>query len=141
MNRIALFLGLLALSIALAADAAEQSVGSDLTAVVDKHLAQTLNDPLSAINYRVSSRVNCKDALAEIEYASADCVCYAVNAKNRFGGYVGDKFFAAQFVLADGGLRLMPPIEILEQRGVAACEAGDLRSRSPEKITQHLAHH
>jgi hypothetical protein len=58
---------------------------------VDRLLASTLKDPLSAIQYQVSDIVSCYAVVADgIAAATREgCVCYAINARNSYGGYTG----------------------------------------------------
>jgi hypothetical protein len=57
---------------------------------LDKHLAQALKDPMSAIQYSASDAVPCRN-VANVPSNMRDglCVCYMVNAKNSMGGFTG----------------------------------------------------
>ncbi|HSX60246.1 MAG TPA: hypothetical protein VLF18_08615 [Tahibacter sp.] len=119
--------------------ASAQQPDDALASSVDRMVAKSLTDPLSAIDYRVSRPLECKLALVELDFQSGDCVCYSVNAKNGFGGYTGSKTFAAQFEHVGRDLRLMPPIQISDLRAIAACEAANLSPRPAENISRRVS--
>lgn len=63
-----------------------------IRAALDAHLATTLKDPVSAIQYAAGEPTECRN-VANVPPQARDswCVCYSVNAKNSMGGYTGAK--------------------------------------------------
>jgi hypothetical protein len=54
-------------------------------------LAGWLKDPVSAMQYRLGSLVDCSAVIdgSVLSPKQVGCVCYSVNSKNSYGGYVG----------------------------------------------------
>lgn len=70
-----------------------------LRAAMDLHLAMTLKDPMSAIQYMVSDAVECEDvSRTPASLSSKWCVCYSVNAKNSYGGFTGAQIGVATLI-------------------------------------------
>ncbi|MEO8802458.1 MAG: hypothetical protein ABI304_02315, partial [Rudaea sp.] len=68
-------------------------------AAVDAHLAATLKDPASAIQYGVGDPTECRNvAILDPNSRDSWCVCYLVNAKNSMGGYTGAQIGVTQFI-------------------------------------------
>jgi hypothetical protein len=104
---------------------------------LDAMLAQSLKDPLSAIQYRVSDIRACDDVVLSTITRPAErgCLCFSVNAKNSYGGYTGGALAVAR-ILQDGRDRtfiaeptdraaILPGIAscLLEPRDAAAIKA------------------
>jgi len=71
-----------------AAIAPEQS--EDIRAALDAHLAASLKDPASAIQYSAGEPTECRNVVnAPAQFRDSWCVCFSVNAKNSMGGYTG----------------------------------------------------
>jgi hypothetical protein len=61
-----------------------------IKAALDAHLAVSLKDPASAIQYAAGTPTKCRDvASVPVQISDSWCVCYFVNAKNSMGGYTG----------------------------------------------------
>ncbi|MHB8742701.1 MAG: hypothetical protein ACYC9L_06200 [Sulfuricaulis sp.] len=57
---------------------------------LDAHLAASLKDPASAIQYAVGAPTKCRNVMiGPAQTLDSWCVCYFVNAKNAMGGYTG----------------------------------------------------
>lgn len=79
-------------------DQEQQSPNADdvaARAALDKHLAASLKDPSSAMQYSASDIVPCAwIASVPPSMNTSRCVCYQVNAKNSYGAYAGKKLSA-----------------------------------------------
>jgi hypothetical protein len=92
---------------AMAGCAAPQPVQSELgpfpadhLALLNAHLAATLKDPYSAVVRHIAGPAPYAVQRGLIHgggYASVWAACYAVNAKNSYGGYTGPKLHVATF--------------------------------------------
>lgn len=73
-----------------------------IRAALDAHLAASLKDPASAIQYAVGEPTECRN-IANLPPNMRDswCVCYSVNAKNSMGGYTGAQIGVAQLVIPE----------------------------------------
>ena len=61
-----------------------------IRAALDAHLAASLKDPASAIQYSAGDPTECRNVInAPAQMRDSWCVCYFVNAKNSMGGYTG----------------------------------------------------
>jgi hypothetical protein len=61
-----------------------------IRAALDAHLAASLKDPASAIQYAAGEPTECRNVInAPPQMRDSWCVCYFVNAKNSMGGYTG----------------------------------------------------
>ena len=61
-----------------------------IRAALDAHLAASLKDPASAIQYAVGTPTKCRNVMTgPVQTLDSWCVCYFVNAKNSMGGYTG----------------------------------------------------
>jgi hypothetical protein len=61
-----------------------------IRAALDAHLAASLKDPMSAIQYAAGEPTECRNVInAPPQMRDSWCVCYFVNAKNSMGGYTG----------------------------------------------------
>lgn len=101
---------------------------------VDKLLASQLIDPTTAIQYRVSESLACKGVLDGMPDDSK-CVCYSVNAKNRYGAYAGATVYAAPYVELNGSYLMLPGFEV-EGKEAAACEKSGMAARPASKIAE-----
>lgn len=105
-------------------------------AAVDLHLASTLKDPLSAMQYRVSDIVLCGEVLpAQLTVKPDNCICYEVNAKNGYGGYTGGTLGIVELLPAGQtyiGLDL--PHDLITAEAVKACYSANLSPRDAELI-------
>jgi len=82
--------------------------------VISKSILESLKDPESA-RFKWPPYVD-----------GSDLYCGYVNAKNSFGGYVGDARFAAFVVIVDGEIRVSAPV------GIATGDPSDPTSRAVE---------
>ncbi|WP_347261273.1 hypothetical protein [Rudaea sp.] len=61
-----------------------------IRAALDAHLAASLKDPASAIQYAAGEPTECRNVInAPPQMRDSWCTCYFVNAKNSMGGYTG----------------------------------------------------
>jgi hypothetical protein len=61
-----------------------------IRSALDAHLAATLKDPASSIQYSAGEPTECRNvANTPAQMRDSWCVCYFVNAKNSMGGYTG----------------------------------------------------
>lgn len=68
-------------------------------AALDAHLASSLKDPMSAIQYSSGTPTECRNvADGPVEIRDAWCVCYFVNAKNSMGGFTGSQLGAVSLI-------------------------------------------
>jgi len=117
---------------------ADDSAQDALVKSVDHLLASSLNDPLSATDYRVSGPVACKLVLPAGQLMHDQCVCYSVNAKNSLGGYTGVTMYVAEFI---GSLEfpiLMPGEEVKAAGAEKACESAKMKSRPVSEIAKYI---
>ena len=88
-----------------------------IRAALDAHLAASLKDPSSAIQYAAGEPTECRN-VANMPPNMRDswCVCYSVNAKNSMGGYTGAQIGVAQLVTPEPPyLMLDIPKELIVQ--------------------------
>ena len=104
---------------------------------VDRLLATTLKDPLSAIQYQVSDVVSCYAVIADgIAVATREgCVCYEVNARNGYGGYTGVDVGVA-ILIGDGAVYVADaaPRSSLLSMAPASCVNAHLLPRDAGRI-------
>lgn len=104
---------------------------------IDRLLATTLKDPLSAIQYQVSDVVSCYAVVADgIAVASREgCVCYEVNARNSYGGYTGVDIGVA-ILIGDGTVYVADaaPRSSLLAMAPQTCVSAHLRPRDAGQI-------
>lgn len=104
---------------------------------VDRLLATTLKDPLSAIQYQVSDVVSCYAVVADgIAAATREgCVCYEINARNSYGGYTGVDVGVA-ILIGDGAVYVADtaPRSSLLSIAPASCVNAHLRPRDASRI-------
>jgi hypothetical protein len=62
-----------------------------IRAALDAHLASSLKDPASSIQYSAGEPTECRNVATStaVQLRDSWCVCYYVNAKNSMGGYTG----------------------------------------------------
>ncbi|MHB8744828.1 MAG: hypothetical protein ACYC9L_17190 [Sulfuricaulis sp.] len=73
-----------------ASEALKPEQSEAIRAALDAHLAGTLKDPASAIQYAAGDPTECRNVVnAPPQLRDSWCVCYWVNAKNSMGGYTG----------------------------------------------------
>jgi len=64
-----------------------------IRAALDAHLASSLKDPASSIQYSAGEPTECRNVATSTntmaQLRDSWCVCYYVNAKNSMGGYTG----------------------------------------------------
>lgn len=71
----------------------------EVRSALDSHLAATLKDPASAIQYSVGEPTECRNVASAVPSMRDDwCVCYMVNAKNSMGGYTGAQLSVASLI-------------------------------------------
>lgn len=72
---------------------------------LDRMLAETLKDPMSAQQYRVSDLEQCGRIVLStiVDTKERGCLCYSVNAKNSYGGYAGPEFAVARILQTGRG--------------------------------------
>lgn len=95
---------------------------------LDRHLADTLKDPASAIQYAVSGPLSCRD----VSTLKGDCLCYRINARNAMGGMTGQQVGVA--IMYGDTVRNVLEQRFLRIKDVAACEAAGLIPRSAANI-------
>ncbi|MCQ4164592.1 hypothetical protein [Tahibacter harae] len=107
---------------------------------LDLLLADTLTDPMSAIQYRVSSQaVSCSDALpsqTDPGWNGRTCICYEVNTRGANNAYQGRKTMVASLrqekdgtVTADG-----VALQMDNRRMWTACSAAGWEKRASKLI-------
>jgi hypothetical protein len=99
---------------------------------VDRMLAATLKDPMSAMQYRISAAFSCREVLpVESAVKTPDgCICYQVNARNSFGGYTGAELALAQLLTAgDSYVAVSVPRDSMRLQAVAYCAKANMSSR------------
>jgi hypothetical protein len=110
---------------------------------VDRLLARTLRDPLSAIQYQVSDIVSCYAVMADgIAAATREgCVCYEINARNSYGGYTGVEPGVA-ILIGDGAVYVADtaPRSSLLPMAPGSCVDAHLRPRDASKIHDAVRH-
>lgn len=106
---------------------------------VDRHLAATLFDPTSPIQYQTSRRFDCVDLYSGPPIGNGECVCYAVNAKNRYGAYVGQKLYAAPVRWQDDAYSIAEPIPATTSEVIRRCQSAGMQDRPPSRITDQLS--
>lgn len=115
------------------------SSAEDIADAVDRMLATSLTDPLSAIDYRVSGAVSCKAVLPPDEYAGHDqCVCYSINAKNSFGGYAGSQLYAAAYIGDSRWYIVIPVASIDPPASDSECSRARMTIRPASKIAERV---
>ena len=63
-----------------------------IRAALDAHLASSLKDPASSIQYSAGEPTECRNvANTPAQMRDSWCVCYFINAKNSMGGYTGSQ--------------------------------------------------
>lgn len=104
----------------------EPPASSTWLPAIEAHLQSVLKDPYSAVKrqtspvYRVSFKVPAGKGLTKSPWA----VCFLINAKNSFGGYVGEQPYL--FLLEDNGA-LNAVLPSNPSRGFASLEAAGAR--------------
>jgi hypothetical protein len=92
---------------------------------LDLMLAESLKDPMSAMQYRVSDVKECaRMVLSTIERPQErGCLCYSVNAKNSYGGYTGSELSVVRILQpGQGESFIAQPVEkSLFLQSLAAC--------------------
>jgi hypothetical protein len=104
---------------------------------VDKMLATTLKDPMSAIQYRTSAILSCRKILPTVLAAKVPdgCLCYEVNAKNSYGGYTGSQLGIAELIATGQGyVALSVPREMISIEGVKNCYSSHFDQRDASLI-------
>jgi hypothetical protein len=113
---------------------AAQPREDERTKLLDAALAESLKDPASAQQYSVGAFRSCDGLTANPMGAYADgCMCYAVNAKNSYGGYTGVHYGVATFLHDHATIR--------DQGELAfdfkdACNASGMTKRDPKLLVQ-----
>jgi hypothetical protein len=111
---------------------------------LDLLLAETLSNPMSAIQYRVTSRVlPCTDLVAAPRnqgLADQACLCYSVNTRGENNGYQGQKFAAAVLeTTKDGSPVAKSLISATDINRLATiCSAADWEKRPSKLIHQEV---
>jgi hypothetical protein len=100
MRRKALYMSLLLILLCPIWGLADDDIGpypENYKEIVTAYYNQTLFDPYSAVIKFTREPVECfmEKGLLEIGFISGWVVCGTINAKNRFGGYVGTELFSA----------------------------------------------
>ena len=73
-----------------------------IRAALDSHLAASLKDPASAIQYSAGEPTECRNvANTPVQMRDSWCVCYFVNAKNSMGGYTGAQLGVVSLVSSE----------------------------------------
>lgn len=110
---------------------------------VDRLLATTLKDPLSAIQYQVSNVVSCYAVVADaVAVATREgCVCYEVNARNSYGGYTGVDIGVA-ILIGNGTVYVADaaPRSSLLATAPQSCVSAHLRPRDAGQIHRAVQH-
>jgi hypothetical protein len=104
---------------------------------VDKMLASSLKDPMSAMQYRVSGVFSCREVLPiEIAVKTPNgCICYQVNARNSFGGYTGSELSLAQLIaVGDSYVAVTAPRDLIQLEALTYCAKTDFLRRDAELI-------
>lgn len=103
---------------------------------VDLLLAETLNDPMSAIQYRVSRPIPCASLTAAQQEKDLLCVCYEVNTRDKAGGYEGTRLKFASLKPEKAGSFVASRSWGMENSYVYGrqCEAADLQKRKSKRI-------
>lgn len=103
---------------------------------LDLLLADTLNDPMSAIQYRVSNQVfSCSDALPnphDQSWNDKSCLCYGVNSRGANNAYQGRRFSLASLQKEKDGTVTANEviIKLDDQKTWAACSAAGWEKRA-----------
>jgi hypothetical protein len=98
---------------------------------IDRALASSLKDPLSAMQYSVSDAVRCDDLL-QIQSTGPQpfCACYMVNSKNSYGGYTGAQPGVVQLIFSDDAVIAMPtPSELISPLSFGRCFDANMAER------------
>jgi hypothetical protein len=86
-------------AVAEAHAAIEQADNETIRAALDRHLAYTLKDPMSAMQYMAGNVTECrKVAIMPANQRDNWCICYSVNAKNSMGGFTGTQIGVASLM-------------------------------------------
>lgn len=104
---------------------------------VDRLLASQLFDPTTAIQYRVSAPVACKNVMDGLPDKSM-CVCYSVNAKNRFGAYAGSSTYVAPYMEVNGQYLVLPGLDA-DEKEAGTCEKIGMAVRPASKIADFVS--
>lgn len=103
---------------------------------LDLLLADTLNDPMSAIQYRVSTQVfSCSDALpspTDQSWNDKSCICYGVNTRGADNAYQGRRFSVASLQKEKDGTVTANDvaIKIDDRKMWTACSAAGWEKRA-----------
>lgn len=106
---------------------------------LDLLLADTLTDPMSAIQYQISSQIfACNDARVPRPGSDGNgesCACYLVNTRGASNGYQGQKIRVARLRKESDGSYTASGLSVVEndQRMLTACAAAGWEKR-PSKL-------
>lgn len=103
---------------------------------VDLLLADTLDDPMSAIQYRISLPIPCARLSTAQQEKALLCICYGVNTRNKNGGYEGTRLDYASLKSEKGGTFVASKSSALVNTYVYSqhCDAADFQKRKSKRI-------